>query len=197
MVKTQDTYFQQEYKKKKKKCYAFPIHETEILFFQFSWSIAQTPKHTLGCNEDGGRLNSHTQKIHQPRVPFLFVFISSKLPVISFIFSYILSIGGKFSWLKIQKAQKGVQWTILTVRLESLTSLQNQFRVSISYLFFQRYFIQTIYIIYKQKYKYSLLLQTTNGITVLIVYDSIQSSISFEQYLFYIIPSLLHCSRSL
>ena len=105
MVKTQDTYFQQEYKKKKK-CYAFPIHESEILFFQFSWSIAQTPKHTLGCNEDGGRLNSHTQKIHQPRVPFLFVFISSKLPVISFIFSYILSIGGKFSWLKIQKAQK-------------------------------------------------------------------------------------------
>ena len=112
MVKTQDTYFQQEYKKKKK-CYAFPIQESEILFFQFSWSIAQTPKHTLGCNEDGGRLNSHTQKIHQPRVPFLFVFISSKLPVISFIFSYILSIGGKFSWLKIQKAQKGVQWTIL------------------------------------------------------------------------------------
>lgn len=173
----------------------FPYRNQRFYFFNLVDQLHKHPSTHWDAMRMEAGLTPILRKYTSPEcLSYLFSFLASCLLFLLFLVIYFQQVANSVD-SKFKRHKK--VYSGQSCYLESLTSLQNQFRVSISYLFFQRYFIQIIYIIYKQKYKYSLLLQTTNGITVLIVYDSIQSSISFEPHLFHIISSLLHCSRSL
>lgn len=148
-----------------------PYRNWRFYFFNLVDQLHKQPStHWDGARMEAG-LTSILRKHTSPEcLSYLFSFLASCLLFLLFLVTYFQQVanpvGSKF---KSNNKLYGGQ----SCYLESLTSLQNQFIVSISYLFFQRYVIQAIYIVYKQKYKYSLLLQTTNGIIVSILYKAV------------------------
>lgn len=148
----------------------FPYRNRRFYFFNLVDQLHKQPSTRWDAGRMEAGLTPILRKYTSPAcLSYLFSFLASCLLFLLFLVIYFQqvanSVGSKF---KRHKKVYGGQ----SCYLESLTSLQNQFIVSISYLFFQRYVIQAIYIVYKQKYKYSLLLQTTNGIIVSILYKA-------------------------